>query len=317
MPRSLFFITSELSEVTPISLRQLQALYWTAELGSFGAAAQKLNLAQSTISKRIIELETAVGAALFDRSTSEVRLTRAGEASLGIASEMLALEVRFHEAAGGAATFAGLFRFGTTELVALTWLPQLVVAMKAKFPRLVPVPEVAASIDLFGKLVANELDLVIGLDPPQRAGLTAVPLETVQLEWVAAPGFGPASDTIPLTEMARYPILSQTHGSGLQRLVLDWAVANGLQVNRVVQCNSLNVLAGLAAAGLGVTFLTADYFGPEIAAGHLRVIKTDPRIPPIRYHAVYRSNDISPLAAHVARLAKRTCDFSARGLRPA
>ena len=57
--------------------------------------------------------------------------------------------------------------------------------------------------------------------------------------------------------MAKYPILTQTQGSGLQKLVLDWAVANGLDINRAVQCNSLNVLAGLAAAGLGVTFLTA------------------------------------------------------------
>lgn len=298
-----------------ISLRQLQAFYWTAKLGSFGGAALRLNLAQSTISKRIIELETTVGAPLFDRSSSDVRLTRAGEASLGIATEMLALEVRFHEAAGGVSTFSGLFRFGTTELVALTWLPKLVVAMKTKFPNLVPVPEVAASIDLFAKLAAYELDLVIGLDPPKSAALSAVPLDVVQLEWVAAPGFGPASDRIPLAEMARFPILSQTHGSGLQRLVLDWAVLHGLQINRVVQCNSLNVLAGLAAAGLGVTFLTAEYFAPEIAAGQLRVIKTDPAIPPIRYYAVYRSNDLTPLAARVAKLAKRSCDFATRSLR--
>lgn len=300
-----------------VSLRQLQAFYWTAELGSFGIAAQRLNLAQSTVSKRIIELETALGASLFDRSTSTVQLTRAGKASLEIATQMLALEVLFREAAAGAATFSGPFRFGTTELVALTWLPQLIVAMKARYPKLVPVPEVAASIDLFGKLVANELDLVIGLDPPQSSGLTAVPLDSVQLEWVAAPGFGPPRDRIPLAEMARYPILSQSQGSGLQRLVLDWAVLHGLQINRVVQCNSLNVLAGLAAAGLGVTFLTAEYFRPEIAAGQLRIIKTDPAIPPIRYYAVHRSNDLSPLAARIAKLARRACDFSARGLKPA
>ncbi|WP_204268119.1 LysR substrate-binding domain-containing protein, partial [Escherichia coli] len=75
-------------------------------------------------------------------------------------------------------------------------------------------------------------------------------------EWVCAPGFGPGTATIPRKELINYPILPQGQGSGLQRLVLDWAVANGLTVNQVVQCNSLNVLAGLAASGLGITFLT-------------------------------------------------------------
>ena len=180
--------------------------------------------------------------------------------------------------------------------MALTWLPKLIVAMKRDFPNLIPEPEVAASIDLYDKLVANELDLVIGLDPPQTADLAMVPLKAVQLEWVAAPGFGPVEDCIPLRDMARYPILSQTKGSGLQRLVLDWAVANGLRINRVVQCNSLNVLAGLAASGLGVTFLTASYFKAEIESGRLRVIRTEPSIPPIRYYAVHRVQDLSPLA---------------------
>lgn len=296
------------------SLKQIEAFYWTARLGGFTEAAHHLHLAQSTISKRIIELESVVAGPLFDRSNHALRLTRAGQASLSIAAELLALEPRFREAAGGAATFSGPFRFGATELVALTWLPKLIVAMKRDYPNVIPVPEVAASVDLFGKLTTNELDLVIALDPPQRPDFVSLPLDEVQLEWVSAPGFGPEADTIPLEEMARFPILSQTQGSGLQKLVLDWAVANGLQINRVVQCNSLNVLAGLAAAGLGVTFLTASYFGPEIARGRLRIIKTEPSIPPLRYYAVHRKGDISPLAERVAAIAQQSCDFTARSL---
>lgn len=144
--------------------------------------------------------------------------------------------------------------------------------------------------------------------------MTAIPLKTVTLEWVAAPGFGAASDTVPLAEMARYPILSQAHGPGLQALVLDWAAANGLTFNRVAQCNSLNVPAGLAAAGLGVTSPTASYLEADIARGFLRVIHTDPPIPPIRYCAVYRTVDLSPLPARVSSIAQATCDFSARSL---
>lgn len=298
----------------PATLKQLEAFYWTATLGGVTEAAQRMNLAQSTVSKRLLELEAVIRGPLFDRSNNGLRLTRAGEKSLPIAVEILAAETRFREAAAGPETFSGPFRFGATELVALTWLPKLVLAMKAEYPSLIPIPEVAASVDLFNKLAANELDLVIGLDPPSDRNFTTVPLGEVHLEWISAPGFGPDEDTIPLAEMAKYPILTQAQGSGLQRLVLDWSVANGLQINRVVQCNSLNVLAGLAASGLGVTFLTASYFAPEIASGRLRIIRTEPPIPPIRYFAVFRTRDLSPLASRVAYIAQACCDFSARSL---
>lgn len=298
----------------PASLRQIEAFYWTARLGGFTEAARRLHLAQSTVSKRVIELEATLGVILFDRAAPTLRLTRAGESTLPIASQMLSLEQTLREAAGGAEAFSGLFRFGVTELVALTWLPRLIMAIKRDFPDLVPSPEVAASADLYAKLADDRLDLAIGLDPPQTGAFTRLPLDEVRLEWVCAPGFGPKRSTIRLEELAKYPLLTQAQGSGLQRLVLDWAVAKGLAVNRVVQCNSLNVLAGLAAAGLGVTFLTASYFAPEIAAGQLRVIRTTPPIPPIRYHAVHRRNDVSPLPGRIAALAQACCDFSARSL---
>ncbi|QCK84433.1 LysR family transcriptional regulator [Phreatobacter aquaticus] len=298
----------------PVTLKQVEAFYWTATLGGFVEAAQRLNLAQSTVSKRILELEDVIGGPLFERTSRSLRLTRAGGASLTLGSELLALELRFREAAGGGAGFSGPFRFGVTELVALTWLPAFILAMKSTHPDLVPVPEVAPSVELFAKLVSNDLDLVVALDPPASPDLTAVPLQSVVLEWVSAPGFGPAEDLIPLIDLAQYPVLTQAEGSGLQRLVLDWAAANGMQANQIVQCNSLNVLAGLAAAGLGVTVLTANYFEPEIRAGVLRVIRTEPAIPPIRYFAVYRTQDLSPLGGRMATIASQCCDFSARTL---
>jgi DNA-binding transcriptional LysR family regulator len=295
-----------------VTFKQVEAFYWIATLGGFAEAAERLNMAQSTISKRILELEASIGKILLDRSSREVRLTPTGSNLLPVATELLMQEARFREIAAGPLTFQGSFRFGVTELVALTWLPRLVLAMKEAYPQLVPEPQVDASSHLFARLEARELDLVIGLDPPRRPHFNAVPLRSVQLQWMSAPGFGPTGDPVPLSEIAEYPILTQAGGSGLQHLVHDWLTANGLQLNRVVQCNSLNVLAGLAAAGLGITFLTASYFAPEVAAGRLRVINTQPAIPQIQYFAVHRTGEISPLGAIVAGIARDCCDFSIR-----
>ncbi|WP_034851209.1 LysR family transcriptional regulator [Inquilinus limosus] len=293
-----------------VTLKQVEAFHWIVRLGSLVDAAERLNLAQSTVSKRIQELEAILGTPLFDRGSRAVTLTRTGEALVPLAADLLKSEARFREAAAGPLAFSGPFRFGVTELIAVTWLSKLIVAMKAAYPQVVPEPEVDSSVTLFERLAERRLDLVIGLDPPANPEFKAVPLDSVHLQWMCAPGFGPAEAVVPLARMAEYPILTQSSGSGLQRLVLDWLVANGLTINRTVRCNSLHVLAELAAAGLGIAFLSEVYSRPEVASGRLRVIRTDPAIPPIQYFAVHRTGDLDSLSALAAQIAKECCDFS-------
>ncbi len=63
-----------------MELRQLGYYRAVAELLSFSAAARKLGVAQSAVSRQIKALEGEIGAKLFDRSRSHVALTRTGEA---------------------------------------------------------------------------------------------------------------------------------------------------------------------------------------------------------------------------------------------
>lgn len=51
-----------------ITFKQLEAIYWIVELGSFEAASLKLNMSQSAISKRVQGLEEAFDVPIFDRS---------------------------------------------------------------------------------------------------------------------------------------------------------------------------------------------------------------------------------------------------------
>jgi len=295
-----------------ITVKQAEAFYWVAKLGSMIEASAHLNLAQSTLSKRISELEAIIGAALFDRGNRSIVLTRTGENLVPIAEDLIRLEIRFRESAIGALAFSGPFRFGVTELVALTWLPRLIVAIKKAYPNVIPEPEVDASVILFNKLKDHRLDLVVGLDPPPGAGIRSVLLDSIALQWMCAPNFGPVGDVVPLREIASYPVLTQTEGSGLHRLVLDYASGSDVKLNRIVRCNSLTVLATLAAAGLGITVLNEHYFQPEIASGLLRVIRTTPELPPVSYYAGFRSDALDPLAHNVALLARECCDFSIR-----
>jgi DNA-binding transcriptional LysR family regulator len=61
-----------------LKLNQLRYVLSAAEQGSFRRAAAALNIQQSTVSRRIRELEDRLGAAIFVRDAAGVRLTRAG-----------------------------------------------------------------------------------------------------------------------------------------------------------------------------------------------------------------------------------------------
>ena len=100
-----------------MTLKQLEAFYWATKLGTFAIAAQRLHVTQSSLSKRIAELESDLGEALFDRSSKRAALTAAGENLLPHAQQMLEIELAIRSRlADSRAAPQGLCRFGLSEL---------------------------------------------------------------------------------------------------------------------------------------------------------------------------------------------------------
>lgn len=72
------------------SIRQLRYFVEIAESGSFSAAAERLYIAQSALSRQIKELELRLETPLFERTARQPRLTAAGSAFLDRARRLLA-----------------------------------------------------------------------------------------------------------------------------------------------------------------------------------------------------------------------------------
>ncbi|KAG1252054.1 hypothetical protein G6F65_018085 [Rhizopus arrhizus] len=54
------------------TLKQLEAFYWSSELGSFSASSRKLHTTQSAVAKRVGELEAFAGSPLFERRAKKL-----------------------------------------------------------------------------------------------------------------------------------------------------------------------------------------------------------------------------------------------------
>ena len=79
------------------SPEELIAFVQVSNLGSFSAAARKLNKSQSTISIAIANLETDIGTRLFDRHARETVLTDAGRMVLKHVNDILGASDRLDE----------------------------------------------------------------------------------------------------------------------------------------------------------------------------------------------------------------------------
>lgn len=293
-----------------ITLRQIEALHWIVQLRTFERAAAKLNTTQSAISKRIQELESAVGVRVFDRSQRAARLTKKGEHLFALAQEMLRLQDQVLELRNTEEMPARRLRLGVTELSALTWLPRLIGALRHTYPLVTIEPEVDMSRDLYDRLHEDKLDIIIIPDAFSDPQVTSLQLAKVQNVWMASPNLVKTRRALSLQELADYPILIQGTRSGSGVHVSRWLQSEGAALPRQFSCDSLIALLGLAVAGLGLTYLPKECFKPLVKEGKLKVVPTKPAMPEMAYVAMYRNDRPSAFTSLVARLARATCDFS-------
>ena len=293
-----------------ITLKQVEALYWIAELGSFDAAALRLSTTQSAISKRIQELEIRFGLLIFDRSRRSAVLTPKGEEILHSARQLLTMRDGLLMQLGAKNAMFRRLRLGVTELTALTWLPILVDRLRKQFPQLEIVPEVGLGRMLYERLADHTIDLIIVPDVFNDPRFSVMPVGAVGNAWMYADGVMPVKRSFTLTEIAQQTLIVQGKDSGMGIAYGQWFRAHGIDTPRTVVCSNLVAQIGLTVSGLGVSFLPRECLSHLVAHGALRTAKTTPALPKIKYAAMYLRTQPGDFLHEVARLCQACCDFS-------
>jgi DNA-binding transcriptional LysR family regulator len=272
--------------MAPMHVRQLETFIRIVETGSFAGAAQAMHTTQSTVSARMRELEGALGVPLFDRSGHRAILTPRGRALLERARQM-----------------------GVAGLVAMTWLPRLMAAMRERFPGVTVQLEVALTTPLVERLGSGELDLAIATGPVQGGRLEYLSLGYDQFVWMAPGNMPLPGHALAPAELAGWPVLGLSEASHHYPVIEQWFHAGKASYQPVVSCSNVRVLADLTVAGLGVSLLPRRSCRKELEAGQLRVIETYPALPPVEFVALYKRDILDPLVSAVAELARESSEF--------
>lgn len=295
--------------VPMFTFKQLEALHWVVSAGGFSQAAHKLHTTQSTVSKRVQELEALLGTPLFDRTLRTARLTEAGEELAQVAARLLEQREAALQRLARPEVATRRLRIGVTELTAMTWLPRLVSLLRAHDPRLVIEPDVDASTTLRDKLLADTLDLIIVPDMIEDARLRTTVVGKVRNAWMCKPGLLDPRKPLRLHDLAAHRMLSEGERSGTGLLYERWFKSLGITPANTIISSNLVAMIGLTASGLGVSHLPRDCLAPMVDAGLLSVLRVSPVLPDVTYVAACRAGPRSSLVDAVVRLARESCDF--------
>ena len=158
-----------------MNLEQLTGFATIAEIGHFTRAAERLHLAQPSLSRQIASLERELGVELFHRARGNVALTAAGERLLPIARRMLA---DADTARGEMAELAGLrrgrVRLGATPTLCTSLVVDVLAEFRDRYPGIdIEILE-RGSRSLISALTEGALDLALIVTSVSSEGARAV-----------------------------------------------------------------------------------------------------------------------------------------------
>jgi DNA-binding transcriptional LysR family regulator len=252
----------------------LRSFLAVARNGRLTAAAARLRVDHTTLSRRLGALEHKLQAKLFDRGPTGYALTEQGRRLLPIAEEMERLAIGAEEAVGGtAACVEGTVRIGSPEGFGSYFLAPRIAALKDRHPGLTV--QLVAAPALFS-LSKRDADLVVSVSRPPAGRLNVAKLIDYDLGLYAAPAYLAGKPPVAAAADLQGQRFVSYIGDLLNFPELDFL--QHLAPGGATALESSNLVAQLRAtlAGAGLCVLPAFLAGQE--PGLVRLLPEEVRL---------------------------------------
>ncbi len=242
-----------------INLKVLQTFLVVAEKASFRAAADALNRSHSAVSAQIAQIEAQIGVSLFERTTRSVTLTPEGQHLYDSARKAfyeINLGLRHIREEGDAKR--GQLSLACSSHMASIYLPPILTAFVHANPGIAVTVRELTSRDLYEALRNKEVDFAVGpVEEGPAFDFTTIMVEHLQA-LVPRNFLDRPRDSMTLAELSRFPMLVQTKGTAVRRVLEDAMRTQGLEVSTRYQFIHADTVLAMAEAGLGVAVLPAS-----------------------------------------------------------
>jgi len=258
-----------------LNLYKLEIFAIVVQSGSFSAAADRLLLTQPAVSQHIQDLESALGARLFDRRRRGVTLTAAGETLHGYTRHILRLLAEAEAAVMDVTQLAdGQVTVAATPGVSVYYLPGWVQAFRIHYPNLTVQVQTGITPQIVADLQKGKVDLGLiegELDAIDVAGVRALELEQVEQFVVVGPQHPWWDrDRITYTDLAGQNFVMRQRNSQTRIWLEDRLLAANVAVQVVAEFDNVESIKRAVGKGMGITVLPRYATATEVENGALR-----------------------------------------------
>ncbi|MER9291546.1 LysR family transcriptional regulator [Mesorhizobium sp. M0510] len=289
-----------------IELRHLRYAVAAAHYGSFRRAAEALGVKQSSLSRRIRQMEDRLGVAVFERSSSGVRLTTAGTEILRTSRHLVdGLEHMVASAKAAGRGEAGRLAIGFYTSLSAGNLRASLIEHARRFPQVEIRTVEGARATLFVGLEHGTLDVAIVTGEPalREGGGMALWGERIL---VALPECHPlaANETVYWTDLRGETFLLSQRDPGpeLRDILLAKLASPDAQPKIVNQDVTRESIMSLVGAGFGVSLICEADIGTSYAGVVYRDVQDGNGPSRISHAAYWQSDNDNPALGHFLKL---------------
>ena len=293
------------------TIEEIRTFLDVMETGTVSGAAARSNISKSVISKRIVELETALGAALFQRHAGRITPTEsAEELALRLRPALAEMTNAVESAAWGMAGLRGSLAISAPMSFGTHHLSPVI----AEFARQHPDLEIILDYDdRIIDLVRGRFDLAIRIGQLPDSGLIARKLCEDPRVVVASPDYiGRRGKPETLEDLQRHSCIGylNVQSASVWQFLDDDGTAVGVPLVNRISANNGEAIRDMTIAGLGIALLPMFIANKALGDGQLLKIAEALRPTPLPISVVWPPVKPMPmkLRAIVDHLAKAFSD---------
>ncbi|MFM9326901.1 LysR family transcriptional regulator [Paenibacillus mesotrionivorans] len=254
-----------------MELRQLQYALQIAAEKNFSRAAEKLHIAQPSLSQQLSKLEKELGVLLFQRNTNSVELTHAGSAFMEKAQMILDMVGQLEREMEDISDMKkGRLNVGSLPITGSHMLPRVLPLFHSRFPG-IEIHLIEDTTNVLENLTAaGRTDISLLTLPVLDSNLSWEPLLDEEI-LLAVPPTHPLAGraapdetaTVSIRQLREEAFIVLKRGQGFRQIALELCRSNGFEPRIVFESSNIETVQSLVAAGMGIAFVPS-----MIALGH-------------------------------------------------
>lgn len=244
-----------------MEIRQLLYAVQIAADKNFSRAAEKLHIAQPSLSQQLAKLEKEIGVLLFQRNTNSVEATHAGTVFVEKAQTILDMIAQLKKEMEDISQMRkGKLIVGSLPMTGAHLLPRVLPVFYKLHPGIEVMLVEETTSNLEALTASGQTDISLLTLPVIDPALSYAPLIEEEIELAVPPqhplaALGQNGEAVDIGKLRDEPFIVLKRGQGFRQLAFELCETAGFVPRVVFESSNIETVQSLVAAGMGISFV--------------------------------------------------------------